>query len=87
MLKRIALLSLLLLAGCGLTSEGNLLRGAIQSQGREAAAQAVLDAEWTLCRAMPVGAVLDRYGRSQDTADAWRTLCRGSNEAKIIKAE
>lgn len=81
------LLLLLTLTACGLTPQGNLLRSAIATQGREAAATALENAEWAICRAMPVGAVMDRYGRSQSMADAWRTLCRSENDARLIKPD
>lgn len=87
MFKQIALVSLLVLAGCGLTPQGDFIRSTVATQGREAAAAALENTEWALCRAMPVGAILDRYGRSQEQADAWRTICRGSNDVQLMKPE
>ena len=69
-----------LLAGCGLTPQGNLVRSEVASQGREAAATALENTEWALCRAMPVGAIKDRYGRSAELTAAYNQLCNAFSE-------
>ena len=74
------------LAGCGLTPQGDALRAAVSEGGRTAAAAALENAEWWQCRASPVGAILDRYCKSQDTCEAWHTLCRGSAEVTLFDA-
>lgn len=68
------------LAGCGLTPQGDLLRSEVASQGREAAATALENTEWALCRAMPVGAIKDRYGRSAELSAAYNQLCNSFSE-------
>lgn len=68
------------LAGCGLTAQGNLVRSEVASQGREAAATALENTEWALCRAMPVGAIKDRYGRSAELSEAYNRLCNSFSE-------
>jgi hypothetical protein len=70
-----ALLALFLLAGCGLTPQGDFVRGAVATQGREAAAAGLENAEWYICRASPVGAVVDRYGVSEGRWGAWTDIC------------
>ncbi len=72
-----------LLAGCSLTPAGRALQDDIERYGREAAAAALEQAEWWQCRASPVGAILDRYCKSEDSCAAWKTLCRGSAEATL----
>lgn len=64
-----------LLTGCGLTPQGDAFRGAVAERGREAAAQGLENAEWYMCRASPVGAILDRYGQSNDRWDSYRGIC------------
>lgn len=71
--------SILPLAGCGLTAQGNMVRSEVAGQGREAAAAALENTEWALCRAMPVGAVKDRYGRSAELSAAYNSLCNSFN--------
>ena len=73
-----------LLAGCGLTPQGDALRAAITEGGRAAAAAALENAEWWQCRASPVGAILDRYCKSKDTCEAWHTVCNGNAEVSLF---
>jgi hypothetical protein len=63
------------LAGCGLTPQGQAIRQTIAEEGRAAAAAGLENAEWYICRASPVGAVVDRYGASETQWQAWSTLC------------
>jgi hypothetical protein len=70
-----ALLALFLLAGCGLTPQGDAIRQGIATQGREAAAAGLENAEWWQCRGSPVGAVVDRYGASEMLWGAWSNIC------------
>lgn len=65
----------LTLAGCGLTPQSDAVRGAVAERGRAAAAAGLENAEWYICRASPVGAVVDRYGAAQAQWDAWSQLC------------
>ena len=65
----------LLLAGCGFTATGDAVRGFAVTKGKEAYAEGLANAEWFVCRAASVGSVQDRYGRSANLAEAWRSLC------------
>jgi len=75
------------LAGCGLTPQGNLVRSEVASQGRQAAATALENAEWALCRALPVGAIKDRYGRSAELSEAYNRLCNSFSETLLREEE
>jgi len=77
-------LVLLALAGCGFTSQGNLIREVVK-QGTQKAGEAGLEnAEWFLCEAAPVGAVKRRYG-SADVAEAYAKLCERGGAGNIIR--
>ena len=75
-----AFMAVFFMSACGLTSGGDSLRANTAIKGREAAAAALENAEWLLCRAMPVGAIKDRYGRTAETAAAYSRLCGSFNE-------
>ena len=68
-------LALVILAGCGQTSQGNVIRGLAQDRGAEIFDEGLENAEWFICRAASVGAVMRRYGSSAVKAAAWRALC------------
>lgn len=57
------------LSGC------SYLAPAIQ-KGSDAYDDVRLGAEFTLCRAISVGAWVRAYGASKEKADAWKALCR-----------
>jgi len=84
MIKLISILAVLFLAGCGLTPQGDLIRGAIAEKGRQAAAQALQNAIWYKCRVSPVGAIQDHYGRSQTMAEVWRKECLGQGDVTLM---
>jgi hypothetical protein len=71
----VLLIGCLLLAGCGLTPQGEAIRRTVAEEGREAAAAGLENAEWYICRASPVGAVVDRYGSSEGQWGAWSAIC------------
>ncbi len=74
----------LLLAGCGLTSEGQALRDAVSTKGAAAYDAGLANAEWFICQAASVGSVRRRYG-SGELADAYRELCEnGSTEGILV---
>ena len=77
-----------LLAACGFTEAGGLARGFVASEGARAYDEGLANAEFFLCRAASVGSVQRRYGRSTETAQAWRTLCAGDGAAalEVIRA-
>ena len=71
----------LFLAGCTLTPQGDAFRGAVAETGRAAAAQGLENAEWYICRASPVGAVVDRYGASPERWANWSGICLNPSPA------
>lgn len=77
-----------LLAACGFTEAGNRARDLAAEEGAKAYDEGLANAEFFICRAASVGSVQRRYGRSADTAQAWRTLCQGDGEAaaEVIRA-
>lgn len=81
------LLLLLTLTACGLTSEGNLLRSAVATQGREAAATALDTAIWFKCRGASVGSITDRYGRTAAMAKNWQEECMGEDGTLLFGPE
>ncbi len=84
-MRWIAIAIVLLLAGCGFTQAGDAFRVAVKEGGEKAMREGLVNTEWFLCRAASVGAVIDRYGRSEETATAWRAICRDNPEAVIVK--
>ena len=70
-----AVLALVALNACGFTSQGDFLRSTVADRGREAAAEGLINAEWFLCRAVPIGAIRDRYGPSPERMAAYNTIC------------
>ena len=69
-----AVLLILFLAGCA-SPYGQAVRQAVSERGKAEAAAVLNDIEWGLCRSSPVGAVIDRYGRSQTHWAAYLVLC------------
>jgi Tfp pilus assembly protein FimT len=67
----IALALLALLAGCASPE----MRGALAARAADATDRVISDAEFALCRGVPVGAVIRRYGTSDDAWASWTTLC------------
>lgn len=51
------------------------LKGAVADQGAAVSNEARDAAEFTLCRAITVGAWLRAYGTDIEKAKAWQTLC------------
>jgi len=78
------LMAALMLAGCGFTSEGTMVRDAVASKGAQAYDQGLENAEWFICSAASVGSVQRKYGRDQKSADAYNALC-SPGRAEIIK--
>ncbi len=86
MIRFLAPLALaLLLAACGFTSQGDLVRKGIAEYGAQAMDEGLVNAEFFVCRAASVGSVIRRYGRSRETAEAWKTLCQGDADVDIIE--
>ncbi|MDX1574706.1 MAG: hypothetical protein R3285_00850 [Kiloniellales bacterium] len=72
-----------LLAACGFTEVGSRARDIAANEGAKAYDEGLANAEFFLCRAASVGSVQRRYGRTAETARAWRTLCLGDGEAAV----
>lgn len=66
---------ILILAGCGITPEGQAAREAISSYSAKIADGELLNLEWAICNAVSIGAVKRRYGTVQAKADAYKTFC------------
>jgi hypothetical protein len=75
-----------LLAGCGLTPQGDALRQGIATYGAQAADEGLVNAEWYLCSAAPVGSIKRRYAVSKQKADAYKELCGAGEDADVIGA-
>ena len=80
-------LMLLAIAGCGFTPSGTAVRGAVKTYSAQAFDEGLKNAEYYICKVASIGAVSRRYGRSQDTADAWKMLCKGDISVDIIIPE
>jgi len=76
----------LFLAGCGFTTTGDRVRDATKQYGAQAMDEGLANAEFFICRAASVGSVYRRYGRSKETAQAWKTLCLDNPEAIILES-
>ena len=63
-----------LLAACGLTPQGDMIRAAVKTCGAQAMDEGLNNAEWYICQAASIGAVRRRYGKP-GLSDAYRTLC------------
>jgi hypothetical protein len=72
-----------LLSACGLTDTGDRVCDFAATEGTRAYDEGLANAEFFICRAASVGSVQRRYGRSSETAEAWRVLCQGNSEAAV----
>ena len=68
------ILSAILIWFTGCTQLG-IVRTAIDVKGQEVADRILADTEFVMCRGISVGAWVRRYGRDQELAEAWKTLC------------
>ena len=75
------IIALLVLGGCGLTPQGNIVRDTVKTKGAEFFDGALENAEFTICSAASIGSVMRRYGGSVEKARAWRTLCMSDPDA------
>ena len=84
-LLSLALVALpLALGACGFTPQGDVIREAVLSKGAQAYDAGLEGAEMYMCAIASVGSVMRRYGRTQDTADAWRAICEGQDGVDLI---
>ncbi len=73
------------LTSCGFTTTGDRVRDAAKQYGAQAMDEGLANAEFFICRAASVGSVYRRYGRSKETAEAWKTLCLDNPDAIILE--
>ena len=73
------------LCGCGFTTTGDRVRDAAKSGGAQAMDEGLANAEFFICRAASVGSVYRRYGKSRETAEAWKTLCLDNPDAILLE--
>lgn len=71
------LLILFTISGC---AEYDALSTGVAVTGAQAADRALSAAEWEMCRAGSVGAVVRRYGQSQEMWSGWNQICFGHRE-------
>ena len=75
----------LLLAGCGFTPQGDMIRAAAKTGGAQIMDEGLNNAEWYICQAASIGAVRRHYGKP-GLAEAYRTLC-DQNGADLFAEE
>lgn len=71
-------------AGCGFTETGDRLRERVKQEGAQFYDQALINSEFVLCSAASIGSIKRRYGKSKETADAYRALCNGSSDVDVL---
>lgn len=71
-MKLLICVAALALAGC---TSFDALQSGIAQQGAKVADDVRESAEFTLCRAITVGAWVRAYGQNAERAQAWRVLC------------
>ena len=76
-----------LLAGCGLTEQGDAVRTYAQERGKEVADQTLENSVWYMCNAASVGSIKRRYGVSEEKAAAYNELCEQDGPADVITGE
>ena len=69
------LAAILLLTGCGLTSQGDAIRAALADKGATAMDAGVENALWFLCKAASVGSVNRAFGDDGSRSAAYKALC------------
>ncbi len=75
------LVGTLFLAGC---ETADTARDVIRVKGAEASDQLLRDAEWTICKATPIGAIERRFGMTVESAGVYYRFCHGDGEANVI---
>ena len=74
----------LLLSSCATLDTA---RDVVKQKGAQAADTALLDAEWLVCKATPIGAVKRRYGQTMEAAETYRRFCDGDGKANVVSPE
>lgn len=66
------LLASLLLASCGFTPQGDMVRDLVKEKGAQAYDEGLANSVWFMCNAASVGSVRRTFG---DRMEAYNTLC------------
>ena len=66
------------LTACGLTPQGDLFRGTVQTRGAEIADQTLENAHWYTCSAASIGSIKRKYGQTVESSEIYRKYCDGS---------
>ena len=74
-MRKALLILPVLLAGCGLTPQGDAVRSGIATKGAELADNALENAEWVVCFAASIGSVKRRYGVTPERAKEYSNFC------------
>jgi len=74
-MRALLLAPLLLLAGCGFTSQGDFARDTAAAKGAEAYDAGLENAMWFMCKAASHGSVERKFGTTHELATAYNTLC------------
>ena len=72
-----------LLAVSGCASVG-MAKKAIVDRASEVSADALIDAEWWICRGSPIGSVKDRHEQSTERANMYKEFCSGRGQANVV---
>ena len=75
------LILLLLLGACAQVDRTMTL---LEDRGAAASDRGLETAEWYICSASPIGAVLRRYFQSPVTAAAWAEICRPTVAVPVL---
>lgn len=82
----LGLLLPLALAACGFTPQGTAVREFVKVEGAKAYDEGLINAEWFICNAASIGAIMRRYGQSEKSAKGWRALCLRDPAAQLVIA-
>lgn len=74
----------ILLAGALLAGCTDATRSIIATRGAQAADQTLESAEWVMCHAASIGSIKRRYGRTTETAEAYRALCDVTGAPDVV---
>ena len=81
--KIIALVLMLLTAGCGFTSQGTAIKELVFKGAAKAGDAGLENAERFICELVPIGAVKKRY--QGERARAYNTLCDAGTAEEVVK--
>lgn len=84
-MRRLSIILLILVSGCGFTSQGNLVRQGVKTYGAQAMDEGLANAEWFVCFAASVGSIRRKYGVSADRAAAYNDFCPASQTNPVLQ--